>query len=110
VSRRNRQNEPPPPLCGRISGNGGSFWSNIPGWIIKDTQGRSVEACLDIGCGFGTLGLYTKRLLNCDVYATDFITDYASPLALSKKNAFDFDLNNIELDNFPWKKNLMLSY
>ena len=37
-------------------------------------------------------------------YATDFIADYASPLALSKKHAFDFAINNIELDNFPWNK------
>ena len=80
------------------------FWSNIPSWIIKDNQTRKVEACLDIGCGFGTLGLYTKRLLNCDVYATDFIADYASPLTLSEKNAFNFTINNIELDNFPWNK------
>ena len=78
------------------------FWSQIPKWIRKDYSKQTVKRCLDIGCGYGTLALYVKKLFNCEVYATDYIDAYLSPLSLVKKYNFFFSINNIELDAFPW--------
>ena len=78
------------------------FWSNIPKWIEKDNSNRTAKRLLDIGCGFGTLALFCKRLLNCEVYATDFVDDFSTPHSLAKKYNWSFKVNNIELDSFPW--------
>ena len=78
------------------------FGSNIPNWIEKDNPAGTAKKLLDIGCGFGTLALYCKRKLNCEVYAVDFVDDFSTPHSLAKKYNWNFKVNNIELDNFPW--------
>lgn len=78
-----------------------SYWQHIPRWIYLDVQERKPRNCLDIGCAYGTLLLYTKKLSNCDAYGTDFIDTYLSPAVVAKYN-LHFCLNNIELDPFPW--------
>lgn len=77
------------------------FWVHIPKWIMKDWANRKVKKCLDIGCAYGTLALYCKKLFNCEVYCTDYVDTYISP-SLVKKYKFMFSINNIELDPFPW--------
>jgi SAM-dependent methyltransferase len=78
------------------------FWVNLPKWIKKDSYNHPAKKLLDIGCGFGTLALYCKRTLNCEVYATDFVDDFSTPHSLAKKYNWTFKVNNIELDDFPW--------
>lgn len=77
------------------------FWRHIPEWISKDYSRGNVKRCLDIGCAYGTLALYCKKLFNCEVYAIDYVDTYLSSL-LVKKYDFLFNVNNIELDTFPW--------
>jgi SAM-dependent methyltransferase len=62
-----------------------------------------VENCVDFGCGFGTLALYCKRLLNCSVYCVDF-EEILSPL-LVKKYGIKFTIGNFEIEPFPWDLN-----
>ena len=78
-----------------------SYWQRIPRWIYLDVLERKPRNCLDIGCAYGTLLLYVKKLSNCDAYGTDFIDKYLSPAVVAKYN-LHFCLNNIELDAFPW--------
>lgn len=77
------------------------YWQLIPGWLADDVAERRPARCLDIGCAYGTLLTYVKRLSGCEVEATDFTDVYLSP-ALQKKYSIRFALNNIELDPFPW--------
>ena len=77
------------------------YWINIPNWIREDASKNKVHRSLDIGCAYGTLALYCKKLFECDVYALDYVDTYLSQ-ALVKKYGFHFDVNNIELDSFPW--------
>jgi SAM-dependent methyltransferase len=78
------------------------YWLKIPNWIRQDGAKTTVKRILDVGCAYGTLALYCKKLFNCDVYATDYVDTYLSPQLATKYN-FDFKVNNIELDDFPWK-------
>jgi SAM-dependent methyltransferase len=78
-----------------------SFWPHIPRWIYLDVLERKPRNCLDVGCAYGTLLLYTKKLSNCDAYGIDFIDKYLSPAVVAKYD-LHFCLNNIELDPFPW--------
>jgi 2-polyprenyl-3-methyl-5-hydroxy-6-metoxy-1,4-benzoquinol methylase len=80
-----------------------SWWMHIPKWIREDWLGRSVENCVDVGCGYGTLAIYCRRLLNCPVYCIDF-KQIISPL-LAKKYGIKFSLGNFEMDPFPWDLN-----
>ncbi|MEM2971981.1 MAG: class I SAM-dependent methyltransferase [Candidatus Bathyarchaeia archaeon] len=77
------------------------FWLHIPKWIMEDWINQKVDKCLDIGCGVGVIALYCKKLLNCEVYCTDCVDIYLNP-ALIKKYNFTFNVNNIEIDPFPW--------
>lgn len=77
------------------------YWLHIPQWIYEDWAKPKIERCLDIGCAYGTLALYCKKLFGCEVYCTDFVDTYLSQ-SLVKKYNFRFETNNIELDPFPW--------
>lgn len=76
-------------------------WQHIPKWIYEYGQKNIVNNCLDIGCAYGTLALYCKKIFNCGVYCTDFV-DVCLSKSLIEKYNFIFSLNNIELDPFPW--------
>jgi SAM-dependent methyltransferase len=78
-----------------------NYWQLIPDWIADDVAERRPARCLDIGCAYGTLLTYIKRLSGCAVDATDFTDIYLSP-ALQRKYSIRFAVNNIELDPFPW--------
>jgi SAM-dependent methyltransferase len=77
------------------------YWLHIPKWIYEDWTKKPVERFLDIGCAYGTLALYCKKLFNCEVYVTDCVDTYLSQ-SLVKKYNFMWNVNNIELDPFPW--------
>jgi 2-polyprenyl-3-methyl-5-hydroxy-6-metoxy-1,4-benzoquinol methylase len=79
------------------------YWLQIPNWIRKESSKNKVKRCLDIGCAYGTLALYCKKLFNCEVYATDYVDTYLSRM-LAAKYDFHFEVNNVELDDFPWDK------
>jgi SAM-dependent methyltransferase len=77
------------------------YWFHVPLWIFEDWVGKPVQRALDIGCAYGTLALFCKKLLNSDVYCIDF-TDLFLSKSLSAKYDFHFEVNNIELNPFPW--------
>jgi SAM-dependent methyltransferase len=77
------------------------YWLHIPEWMYEDWKEQKVERMLDIGCGYGTLALYCKKLFDCKIFCTDFVDTYLSK-SLVRKYKFRFETNNIELDDFPW--------
>ena len=77
------------------------FWKNIPKWMKEDNEKLNFKTCLDIGSAFGTLALYSKKFLGCQVTCVDI-----RELKMDKKTKknFDFIHMNIELGNLPNKK------
>jgi ubiquinone/menaquinone biosynthesis C-methylase UbiE len=73
------------------------YWFHIAQWLREETK---VDNLLDIGCAYGTLALYTKKIFNANVYAVDFIK-YISD-ALVEKHDFNYKVSNFELEEFPW--------
>lgn len=78
------------------------FWNPIIRWIYEDSRKREILRTLDIGCGYGTLSLFTKRLTNCESYMIDFIDAYMSNKLISKYS-FNFQVKNIELESIPFE-------
>ena len=78
------------------------YWLHIAKWIYEQRDHDHARKCLDIGCAYGTLALYCRRVLGCQTYCTDLIPNYMNP-SLAASNGFVFQVNNIELDPFPWK-------
>jgi 2-polyprenyl-3-methyl-5-hydroxy-6-metoxy-1,4-benzoquinol methylase len=77
-----------------------NYWNNIPQWIIDYSKNKKINNILDIGCGYGTLGLFTKLNTNANLYCIDFM-QYASNDLIEKYN-INYKLNNIETEEFPW--------
>ena len=71
-------------------------------WLFEDHREGKVLKCLDIGCGYGTLALYVKKLYENDVevYCTDIGRNLSETLA--GHYHLHFFLHNIELDPLPW--------
>lgn len=80
------------------------YWFHIPKWIYEDSLKHRIVRCLDIGCGYGTLVLFCKKVFKCEVYCTDIVDTFLSKSLVDKYNII-FKVNNIELDSFPWKLN-----
>lgn len=78
-----------------------SYWLHVPGWIDEDARARPPRRCLDVGCAYGTLLVYVRRLTGCEAFGTDFTGAYASH-ALLAKHDINFAVSNIELDPLPW--------
>jgi len=78
-----------------------SYWLHIPKWMYEDSKKKTIKRCLDIGCAYGTLALYCKKIFKCEVYCVDFVETYINQ-ELAKRHFF-FKVNNIELDSFPWE-------
>ncbi len=78
-----------------------AYWLHIPKWIYKYGSQKKIQRVLDIGCAYGTLAIFCKRLFDCEVYCTDFVDTYLSKTLIEKFN-INFKVNNIELDDFPW--------
>lgn len=77
------------------------YWVHIPEWLAQDQARYHFTTCLDIGCAYGTLALFCKKSLGCDVYCIDFLGEYLGKSLISQYN-LNFRVNNIELDPFPW--------
>src|SRR5271157_1447202 len=77
------------------------YWQYIPVWIYQRNKRIKIEKCLDIGCAYGTLSLFCKKISNCEVYCTDYIDNYLSKTIRNNYN-FHFEVNNIERDQAPW--------
>jgi SAM-dependent methyltransferase len=75
------------------------YWLHIPKWLYDDYQASSVRY-LDIGCAYGVLALYAKKMCTPEVYCTD-IRRYISS-TLVRQHSLHFVQNNIELDPLPW--------
>ena len=79
------------------------YWHPIAGWLYADIDERPPSSCLDIGCAYGTLLLYVRRLAACQAYGIDFIDVYMSR-SLRTEYGLHFAVSNIELDPLPWQK------
>jgi len=77
------------------------YWLHVPKWIYEDSRGCTFTRCLDIGCAYGTLALFCKRVCRCDIHCVDVFDTYLS-MSLAKKHGLDFRLCNIETDPLPW--------
>ena len=77
------------------------YWYHICKWLYEDKS--NVMSTLDIGCAYGTLSLFMKKRFNCNIYCTDFIDAYLSKDIVKIYN-FNFAVNNIEIDAFPWNR------
>ena len=77
------------------------YWEKIPKWIYEDNIKKKINRILDVGGAYGTLALFCKNIFNCQVYMTDFMDVYVSQSFL-KKHKVNFQVNNIEIDSFPW--------
>jgi len=78
-------------------------WLPIAKWIYEDRLSRRSANCLDIGCAFGTLALYCRRILDCNMFCIDCTDAYMSK-TLAAAHGITFAVNNIELDSFPWNQ------
>jgi SAM-dependent methyltransferase len=77
------------------------YWERVAQWMFEDSRSQPRTRCLDIGCAYGTLALFAKRLWKCEVYCTDFMDAYLSP-ALVSSHGFFYAVNNLETEKFPW--------
>jgi len=77
------------------------YWINIPKWIYSDYENIKVEKILDIGSGYGTLSLFCQKLLHSEIFCIDFTSSNLSKSLIDDKN-IHFQVNNIEIDEFPW--------
>jgi 2-polyprenyl-3-methyl-5-hydroxy-6-metoxy-1,4-benzoquinol methylase len=78
-----------------------TYWADIPGWIAEDFSGVSGTKCLDVGCGYGTLALFCKKLLGCDVYLINRDRVHLGPKMISQ-NDFKISYTDVELNDFPF--------
>lgn len=78
------------------------YWSHLPKWIFEDWHNTHEKLCLDIGCGYGTLLLYTKSITKSEVYGIDILTDRLSKTLIAK-HGLNFEVVDIERDPLPWK-------
>ncbi|HST50359.1 MAG TPA: class I SAM-dependent methyltransferase [Pyrinomonadaceae bacterium] len=78
-----------------------SYWQHVPRWIYDDACERAPRRCLDVGCAYGTLLLFVKRLTGCEAFGTDFTDAYTSR-EMFERRGIGFAVSNVELDEPPW--------
>jgi len=93
--------EPHPHYIEAYRAQENQYWKNIPKWIYEDNINKNINRILDVGGAYGTLALFGKNIFDCEIYMTDFLDVYVSQSFLKKRN-INFQVNNIELDSFPW--------
>jgi len=78
------------------------YWTHIPKWMFEEKKkGTQFNTILDIGCAYGTLALYAKKLFNVQqLYAIDFMKYISDELV--DMYQFNYLINNFERDQFPW--------
>lgn len=78
-----------------------SYWTHVPRWIYLDNAANPFARCLDVGCAYGTLLVYTRILSGCEAYGIDFVPAYMGD---ALRSAYDlrFAVRNVELDPIPW--------
>jgi 2-polyprenyl-3-methyl-5-hydroxy-6-metoxy-1,4-benzoquinol methylase len=76
------------------------YWDSVAQRIYETA--KPPASCLDVGCAYGTLAVFMKKLFpNAEVYCTDFVDIFFAE-KLAEAAGLNFKLNNIELDSFPW--------
>lgn len=78
-----------------------TYWADIPDWIEADFSGKPGLKCLDIGCGYGTLALFCKKLLGCDIYLINRDKVHLGPTIIAKYD-FKVSYTDVELEEFPF--------
>ncbi len=77
-------------------------WLHLARWLWDDGRAEKPLRCLDIGCAYGTLAVYCRRIFSCEVYCTDCTDEYLSP-ALARKYGLTFAVSDIETETPPWE-------
>jgi len=77
------------------------YWLQIARWLYEDARCSRVERTLDIGCAYGTLSLFCRKIFAGESYCTDFVDVFLSR-SFIKSNDIHFLVNNIELEQLPW--------
>jgi 2-polyprenyl-3-methyl-5-hydroxy-6-metoxy-1,4-benzoquinol methylase len=75
------------------------YWHTIPYWMSFDSVERRVDNVLDIGCGYGTLLVYSRELYKCNCYGLDMNDTLGK---LKDMVPITFSQNNIETDDIPF--------
>jgi SAM-dependent methyltransferase len=79
------------------------YWLPIPAWIAEDGSRGGEHKTLDIGCGYGTLAVYSKKVLGGQVYCIDRIPiNYFLTEKLVRREGLEFAEMDIELEAAPW--------
>jgi SAM-dependent methyltransferase len=78
------------------------YWMHIPKWLHLDQSAGPARRCLDVGCAYGTLLLFCKKLLGCEAYGTDF-SDVSISREFIAEHGIQYRVNNIEREPFPWE-------
>jgi len=71
------------------------YWEHILGWIARMPRGSRV---LDVGAAYGTLAVFSRRLLDAEVTIVDAVP-YYQPAALLAREGIRHITRNIELDS-----------
>jgi hypothetical protein len=71
------------------------YWCHVPNWIKEYNENYKINNCLDIGVAMGTLLLYTHKISDCKLFATE-ILKHLSDGIISKYNVV-FKVLNVEL-------------
>lgn len=82
------------------------WYGKIPAWLYESaqSQGKWANRCLDVGCGYGALLLYCRRLFDCEAMGTCLETtgNYLNSRSLSgffDANQIKLQMYDIELDS-----------
>ncbi|GEM_PF-1366439 len=78
------------------------YWYWIPHWILSYRQNdASTLRVLDIGCGHGTLAVFARCSLSCNVCCTD-VFEYKVPLQLFDSLGISYSTSDIEQESVPF--------
>jgi 2-polyprenyl-3-methyl-5-hydroxy-6-metoxy-1,4-benzoquinol methylase len=78
------------------------YWCKIPDWINEFNNISPIKNCIDIGVAFGTLLLFTHKLSNCKLYATE-IEKHLSDDIINRYD-IEFYVSNVELQPITFTK------
>jgi len=95
------QADPSSPYAKMYAAEEALYWLKIPQWIYADNCKKPITKYLDIGCAYGTLALFTKKISNCDLYCIDVHSYYLNKMLIDRYG-IQFKTCNIEKDQFPW--------
>ncbi len=77
------------------------YWLHVPRWLWERRRDGSLGRVLDVGCAYGTLSLYARKLGATEVCCTDMTAGYLGARLVSAHNV-RFAVHNVELEPLPF--------